>query len=182
MVLVITTPTEETFEIVDSWKGSLPVWRATCSAGASLDGEYSDPRLSDVVGPELSCGSCWLDPERTTGLNHGPYFCRAEERAPNPTRQAMGSRWKSSDIMDDMKASAVWIKAANCMPSASCRIRVPTSKPAKTSFCSKRAFGYATQQLLAIHLRVSFVIDCGTLQLRTRFVVLSLIPIGGFLP
>jgi len=110
IVLAITTSVEGTFEVIESWKGDLRVGERLVvpelrpTANVPISGY---PRSLEA---SFRGGVSELIPKEPPGSRMVLFLkSSTDEQAQNSTLKTERHGWKSSDGMDAMKASAVWI-------------------------------------------------------------------------
>ncbi|HEX3473320.1 MAG TPA: hypothetical protein VHT28_19220 [Silvibacterium sp.] len=132
-MLVITTPIDGTFEVVESWKGDLPV-------GEQIIIPELRPTANDIPisrnpkPPDYARGDSELIPREPVGSRMILFLKNnTDERAPaNGTGETEGRVWKPSNMLGSMKASVVWIDGDQSY----CFIQLLNPGPSVLSECS----------------------------------------------
>ena len=112
IAVVITTPVDGTFQVVESWKGDLNIGEqlvipALRPASNSIPiSDYPKSWETAVRG-----GVAELIPKEPARSRMVLFLKSAKDQTPpNPGLEVERQEWASSDLMGDMKASVVWIE------------------------------------------------------------------------
>jgi hypothetical protein len=112
IVLVMTTSTDGTFEVVESWKGDLRVGERLI-VPELIPSQNAIPlsRYPQTWPTGASDGVSEQIPKQPVG-SRMVLFLKSSAREQVPTKRTDKPErhgWKPSDIMESMKASAVWL-------------------------------------------------------------------------